>query len=112
MRNVCRVRGLPRVKRSIGWTEEVVGVRCAFGLHAHTLQRSATPSTRVQRVAAIRHLAAQVHLLWQFDWDVDADDLQRTNDALFLLQALALPSARITHAARRARRHAIPCTVG
>jgi hypothetical protein len=34
----------------------------------------------------------------QFDWDVDSDDLQPTNNALFLLQALALPSALITHA--------------
>jgi hypothetical protein len=50
--NVCRVRSLPGVKRSIGWTEECVGVRCAFGLRVRTLQRSATPSNIVQRVAA------------------------------------------------------------
>ena len=36
--------------------------------------------------------------VWQFDWYVDSDDLQPTNNALFLLQALALPSALITHA--------------
>jgi hypothetical protein len=50
--NVCRVRGLPGVKRSIGWTEDCAGVRCAFGLRVHTLQLSATPSNRVQRVPA------------------------------------------------------------
>ena len=36
--------------------------------------------------------------VWQFDWYVDADDLQPSNNALFLLHALALPSALITHA--------------
>jgi hypothetical protein len=40
------------VKRSIGWTEDCAGVRCAFGLRVHTLQLSATPSNRVQRVPA------------------------------------------------------------
>ena len=57
--NVCRVHGLPGVKRSIGWTEECVRVRCAFGLRVHTLQRSATPSNRVHRVATVRHLTVQ-----------------------------------------------------
>ena len=37
--NVCRVRGLPGVRRSIGWTEECVGVRCAISLRVSTLQR-------------------------------------------------------------------------
>jgi len=50
--NVCRVRGLPGVRRSIGWTEECVGVRCAFGLRVYTLQRTATPLNSVQCVAA------------------------------------------------------------
>ena len=36
--------------------------------------------------------------MWQFDWYVDSDDLQPSNNALFLLQALSLPSALITHA--------------
>ncbi len=50
--NVCGSAACRGLKRSIGWTEECVGVRCAFGLHVYTLQRSATLSNRVQRVAA------------------------------------------------------------
>jgi hypothetical protein len=36
--------------------------------------------------------------VWQFDWYVDSDDLQPSNNALLLLQALSLPSAIIAHA--------------
>jgi hypothetical protein len=36
--------------------------------------------------------------VWLFDWYVDSDDLQPSNNARFLLQVLALSSALITHA--------------
>jgi len=52
--NVCRVRGPPGVKRSIGWTEECVGVRCVFGL----------PSARCN---AVQHRRAACSALQQYD---------------------------------------------
>ena len=52
--------------------------------------------TELLRPIAIRDGGGDA--VWQFDWYADADDIQPTNNALFLMQALSLPSALIAHA--------------